>query len=100
VEEGTSSSWDGIGLLLCAHIILRLQMVTHKRAVPALDHFFSAALDYIWPAFDRALSANANSLKNCDTLPTDLMPHYVCNLIKWLGFKNKIHFSLDHSPLL
>ncbi|XP_021948415.1 vacuolar protein sorting-associated protein 52 homolog [Folsomia candida] len=77
VDEGTSNSWDGIGLLLCAHIVLRLQMVTHKRAVPALDHLFSAALDYIWPAFDRALSANAFSLKGCETMPTDLMPHYI-----------------------
>jgi hypothetical protein len=56
-------------------------MVSHKRAVPALDHFFSAALDYIWPSFDRALSANAYSLKACETLPTDLMPHYVRYLI-------------------
>lgn len=77
IEDGTSSSWDGIGLLLCAHIVLRLQMVTHKRAVPALDQFFSAALDCIWPALDRSLTANAYSLRNCETMPTDLMPHYV-----------------------
>jgi hypothetical protein len=56
-------------------------MVTHKRAVPALDHLFSAALDYIWPAFDRALSANAYSLKLSETMPTDLMPHYVSKRI-------------------
>ena len=52
-------------------------MVTHKRAVPALDQFFSAALDCIWPALDRSLTANAYSLRNCETMPTDLMPHYV-----------------------
>lgn len=77
IEEGTASNWDGIGLLLCAHIILRLQMVTHKRAVPALDHFFSAALDLIWPAIDRSIAANAYALRTCETVPGDLMPHYV-----------------------
>jgi hypothetical protein len=77
IEEGVMSSWDGIGILLCAHIILRLQLVAHKRAVPALDRFFGAALDSIWPALDRSLSANTLSLRNTDTMPTDLMPHYI-----------------------
>ena len=71
------NSWDGIGILLCAHIILRLQLVAHKRAVPALDRFFSAALDSIWPSLDRSLTANTLSLRNCETMPSDLMPHYV-----------------------
>jgi len=106
VEEGTSASWDGIGLLICAHIILRLQMVTHKRAVPALDQFFSAALDYIWPSFDRAMSANAYSLKGCETMPTDLMPHYVRffdEIINVIVFGNRNLVKLlqitDHSSI-
>lgn len=77
VEEGTSSSWDTIGILLCAHIVLRLQMVTHKRAVPALDQFFAACLNYIWPAFERSINANIYSLQTCVIMPIDVMPHYV-----------------------
>src|ERR1700683_1764248 len=43
------------------HVILRLQLVSHKRAVPALDAFFTAALDQLWPYLDRSLTENAYS---------------------------------------
>jgi hypothetical protein len=56
-------------------------MVTHKRAVPALDQFFAAALNHIWPMFDRSIQANAYSLQTCEIMPTDVMPHYVSD--KW-----------------
>lgn len=95
MEDGAHASYDTVGLLLCLHIILRLQLVSHKRAVPSLDHFFTAALDQLWPYLDRSLTENVYSLQRCEILPADVNPHYVIQNLCLFFIYRRININCD-----
>nr|CAD7193636.1 unnamed protein product [Timema douglasi] len=49
LETFVQDCYDTIALFLCLHLILRYQMMCHKRAVPALDHYWDSLQSLIWP---------------------------------------------------
>jgi hypothetical protein len=40
LEKFVQDCYDAIALFLCVHLILRYQLMCHKRAVPALDQYW------------------------------------------------------------
>lgn len=79
-EEEFRSSYDCIGLFLCLHIVYRYRILTHKRAVPALDNYWESMIDILWPRFDITFQMQIQSVKTCDPekLGTcDRTPHYI-----------------------
>nr|CAD7257381.1 unnamed protein product [Timema shepardi] len=79
LETFVQDCYDTIALFLCLHLILRYQMMCHKRAVPALDHYWDSLQSLIWPRFEYVFRLNIQSIKDCD--PTkfskEMGPHYI-----------------------
>ncbi|XP_063234732.1 vacuolar protein sorting-associated protein 52 homolog isoform X2 [Bacillus rossius redtenbacheri] len=79
MEAYTQDCYDTIALFLCLHLILRYQMMCHKRAVPALDRYWDSLQSLIWPRFEYVFRLNIQSIKDCD--PTkfskEMGPHYI-----------------------
>ncbi|XP_026292867.1 vacuolar protein sorting-associated protein 52 homolog [Frankliniella occidentalis] len=71
--------YDTIALFLSVHIILRYQLLCHKRAVPALDQYFDSLQSIIWPRFEFVFQQNIQSVRDCD--PTkfgkEMRPHAI-----------------------
>lgn len=71
--------YDAIALFLCLHLVIRYQLICHKRVVPALDKYWSNMTSVIWPRFEYVFQLNIHSVKYCD--PMKLMketgPHYI-----------------------
>lgn len=79
-EEEFRTSYDCIGLFLCLHIVYRYRILSHKRAVPALDSYWEALVDMLWPRFETIFQMQIQSVKTCDPekLGTcDARPHYI-----------------------
>lgn len=80
MEEEFNSSFDSIGLFLCLHIIYRFKILSHKRAVSALDQHWDGLVRIIWPRFDQLFQSHIQSVRGCDiskvTL-SDTRPHYI-----------------------
>ncbi|XP_055750368.1 vacuolar protein sorting-associated protein 52 homolog isoform X2 [Salvelinus fontinalis] len=75
-----SDCYDSIAVFLCIHIILRFRAITTKRAIPALDKYWEAVLELLWPRFELILEINIQSI--CNTDPQNLgvldtRPHYI-----------------------
>ncbi|XP_046675531.1 vacuolar protein sorting-associated protein 52 homolog [Homalodisca vitripennis] len=74
-----SSCYDSIALFLCMHLVLRYQLLCHKRAVPALDQYWDTMQAIIWHRFEYVFRLNIQSVKDCD--PTkfskETKPHYI-----------------------
>ena len=49
VDATVTECHDSIGLFLCIHLVLRYQLMCHKRAVPALDKYWDMLLNLLWP---------------------------------------------------
>ncbi|KAK7792075.1 hypothetical protein R5R35_003549 [Gryllus longicercus] len=79
LEKFVQESYDAIALFLCVHLVLRYQLLCHKRAVPALDRYWDGLQALIWPRFERIIRMNIESVQNCDTLKfsKELRPHYI-----------------------
>ncbi|KAJ9578638.1 hypothetical protein L9F63_005128 [Diploptera punctata] len=79
LETFVQDCFDAIALFLCVHLILRYQLMCHKRAVPALDRYWDTLQTIIWPRFEYIFRLNIQSIKDCD--PTkfskELGPHYI-----------------------
>ncbi|PSN53047.1 Vacuolar protein sorting-associated protein 52 [Blattella germanica] len=79
LETFVQDCYDAIALFLCVHLILRYQLMCHKRAVPALDRYWDTLQAVIWPRFEYIFRLNIQSVKDCD--PTkfnkEMGPHYV-----------------------
>lgn len=75
-----SDCYDIISMFLCIQLILRYQLMCHKRCVPALDKYWDSLQAVIWPRFELVFRLNTASIRECD--PTkfnkELGPHYVC----------------------
>uniref|UniRef100_A0A1B6C1U5 Vacuolar protein sorting-associated protein 52 homolog n=1 Tax=Clastoptera arizonana TaxID=38151 RepID=A0A1B6C1U5_9HEMI len=79
LETFASNCYDTIALLLCVHLVLRYQLLCHKRAVPALDDYWDNMQAILWQRFEYVFHLNIASVKDCD--PTkfnkELKPHYI-----------------------
>jgi len=51
LEKFVQDCYDAIALFLCVHLILRYQLMCHKRAVPALDQYWDKLQNVIWPRY-------------------------------------------------
>ncbi|XP_065146961.1 vacuolar protein sorting-associated protein 52 homolog [Paramisgurnus dabryanus] len=72
--------YDSIAVFLCIHIILRFKAITAKRNVPALDKYWEAVLELLWPRFELILEMNIQSIRNTDPQKLgvlDTRPHYI-----------------------
>ncbi|XP_059412927.1 vacuolar protein sorting-associated protein 52 homolog [Carassius carassius] len=75
-----SDCYDSIAVFLCIHIILRFRAVTVKRNIPALDKYWEAVLELLWPRFELILEMNIQSIRNTDPQKLgvlDTRPHYI-----------------------
>ncbi|XP_072749370.1 vacuolar protein sorting-associated protein 52 homolog [Anoplolepis gracilipes] len=71
--------YDTIALFLCLHLVMRYQLMCHKRAVPALDKYWETLTAIIWPRFQMVFQLNIQSIKDCDPLKLnkETGPHYI-----------------------
>ncbi|XP_063325257.1 vacuolar protein sorting-associated protein 52 homolog [Pelmatolapia mariae] len=75
-----SDCYDSIAVFLCIHIILRFRAITAKRSIPALDKYWEAVLELLWPRFELILEMNISSIRNTDPQKLgvlDTRPHYI-----------------------
>ncbi|KAJ8000122.1 hypothetical protein DPEC_G00201570 [Dallia pectoralis] len=75
-----SDCYDSIAVFLCIHVVLRFRAVTVKRAIPALDKYWEAVLELLWPRFELILEMNIQSIRNTDPQKLGLLdtrPHYI-----------------------
>ncbi|XP_060948275.1 vacuolar protein sorting-associated protein 52 homolog [Limanda limanda] len=75
-----SDCYDSIAVFLCIHIILRFRAITAKRSIPALDKYWEAVLELLWPRFELILEMNIHSIRNTDPQKLgvlDTRPHYI-----------------------
>uniref|UniRef100_A0A671TML7 Vacuolar protein sorting-associated protein 52 homolog n=1 Tax=Sparus aurata TaxID=8175 RepID=A0A671TML7_SPAAU len=75
-----SDCYDSIAVFLCIHIILRFRAITAKRTIPALDKYWEAVLELLWPRFEMILEMNIHSIRNTDPQKLgvlDTRPHYI-----------------------
>ncbi|XP_012711814.2 vacuolar protein sorting-associated protein 52 homolog isoform X2 [Fundulus heteroclitus] len=75
-----SDCYDSIAIFLCIHIILRFRAITAKRTIPALDKYWEAVLELLWPRFELLLEMNIQSIRNTDPQKLgvlDTRPHYI-----------------------
>uniref|UniRef100_A0A8C2XCV9 Vacuolar protein sorting-associated protein 52 homolog n=1 Tax=Cyclopterus lumpus TaxID=8103 RepID=A0A8C2XCV9_CYCLU len=75
-----SDCYDSIAVFLCLHIVLRFRAVTAKRTIPALDKYWEAVLELLWPRFELILEMNIHSIRNTDPQKLgvlDTRPHYI-----------------------
>uniref|UniRef100_A0A4W5J991 Vacuolar protein sorting-associated protein 52 homolog n=1 Tax=Hucho hucho TaxID=62062 RepID=A0A4W5J991_9TELE len=75
-----SDCYDSIAVFLCIHIILRFRATTNKRTIPALDKYWDAVLELLWPRFELILEMNIQSIRNTDPQKLGLLdtrPHYI-----------------------
>uniref|UniRef100_A0A3B5KEH5 Vacuolar protein sorting-associated protein 52 homolog n=1 Tax=Takifugu rubripes TaxID=31033 RepID=A0A3B5KEH5_TAKRU len=61
-----SDCYDSIAVFLCIHIILRFRAITTKRDIPALNKYWEAVLEMLWPRFELILEMNIHSIRNTD----------------------------------
>uniref|UniRef100_A0A1A8HXB9 Vacuolar protein sorting-associated protein 52 homolog n=2 Tax=Nothobranchius TaxID=28779 RepID=A0A1A8HXB9_NOTKU len=75
-----SDCYDSIAIFLCIHIILRFRAITTKRTIPALDKYWDAVLELLWPRFELILEMNIQSIRSTDPQKLgvlDTRPHYI-----------------------
>ncbi|XP_077286591.1 vacuolar protein sorting 52 [Arctopsyche grandis] len=80
METYVEECYDSIALFLCIQLILRYQLMCHKRAVPALDRYWDSLQRIIWPRLEYVFKLNIQSVRDCD--PTkfvnkEMGPHYI-----------------------
>jgi hypothetical protein len=51
LQSFVDDSYDAIALFLCLHLVMRYQLMCHKRAVPALDKYWDNMTGIIWPRY-------------------------------------------------
>jgi len=79
LETYVQDCFDTIALFLCIQLILRYQIMCHKRCVNALDKYWESLQNAIWPRFEYLFRLNIQSIRDCD--PTKFSketgPHYI-----------------------
>uniref|UniRef100_A0A6M2DQG4 Vacuolar protein sorting-associated protein 52 homolog n=1 Tax=Xenopsylla cheopis TaxID=163159 RepID=A0A6M2DQG4_XENCH len=98
LETFVQESYDSIALFLCVHLILRYQLMCHKRCVPALDMYWDSLQSAIWPRFEHIFQLNIQSIRDCD--PTkfnkEMGPHYITR--RYAEFSAAIVGISEHFP--
>ncbi|XP_050459656.1 vacuolar protein sorting-associated protein 52 homolog [Cataglyphis hispanica] len=79
LQSFVDDCYDTIALFLCLHLVMRYQLICHKRAVPALDKYWDTLTAIIWPRFHMVFQLNIQSIKDCDPLKLnkETGPHYI-----------------------
>ncbi|XP_062873600.1 vacuolar protein sorting-associated protein 52 homolog [Trichomycterus rosablanca] len=80
ISTYVSDCYDSIAVFLCIHIILRFKAITAKRTIPALDKYWEAVLEMLWPRFELILEMNIQSIRDTDPQKLgvlDTRPHYI-----------------------
>lgn len=80
MEGYVSACYDGIAVFLCIHIALRYRALMGKRNVPAMDRYWEALLELLWPRFEHILELNIHSIQSTDPQKLgslDTRPHYI-----------------------
>ncbi|XP_012275317.1 vacuolar protein sorting-associated protein 52 homolog [Orussus abietinus] len=79
VQSFVDDCYDTIALFLCLHLVMRYQLMCHKRAVPALDKYWDNLTSAIWPRFEYVFQLNIQSIKECDPMKfnREMGPHYI-----------------------
>lgn len=99
LETFVADCYDTIALFLCFHLILRYQLMCHKRCVPALDSYWDSLQSIILPRFEYVFRLNINSIRDCD--PTkfnrEMGPHYVSHRNSPVMIHFTINKILDNS---
>lgn len=80
LETFVVDCFDTIALFLCIQLILRYQIMCHKRCVNALDKYWDTLQSTLWPRFETIFRMNIQSIRDCD--PTKFSsketgPHYI-----------------------
>ncbi|XP_055684626.1 vacuolar protein sorting-associated protein 52 homolog [Lutzomyia longipalpis] len=98
VETYIQDCFDCIAMFLCIHLILRYQLMCHKRCVPALDKYWDSLQAVIWPRLEVIFRANIQSVRDCD--PTkftrEMGPH--CITRRYAEFSAAIVGISEHFP--
>lgn len=98
MDAYVQDSYDIIGMFLCIQLILRYQLMCHKRCVPALDKYWDSLQSCIWPRFEMVFRHNTQSIRECD--PTkfnkELGPHYITR--RYAEFSAAIVGISEHFP--
>ncbi|UXI19099.1 hypothetical protein NH340_JMT05042 [Sarcoptes scabiei] len=80
VDTVFSQSYDAIALFVCIHIIYRFRMVSLKRNVLVLNHYWERLVKDIWPQFEEVFLMHIKSIKFYDLnkiTKIDTRPHYI-----------------------
>ncbi|XP_066473420.1 vacuolar protein sorting-associated protein 52 homolog isoform X2 [Tiliqua scincoides] len=80
MDSYVSDCYDSIAIFLCIHIVLRFKAIVAKRNVPAIDKYWDALLELLWPRFEHILELNIQSIQNTDPQKLgflDTRPHYI-----------------------
>ncbi|XP_037039849.1 vacuolar protein sorting-associated protein 52 homolog [Bradysia coprophila] len=98
VETYIQDCYDTIAMFLCVQLILRYQIMCHKRCVPALDKYWDSLQAAIWPRFEQIFRMNTQSVRECD--PTkfnkETGPHYITR--RYAEFSAAIVGISEHFP--
>uniref|UniRef100_A0A8C3CPZ9 VPS52 subunit of GARP complex n=1 Tax=Cairina moschata TaxID=8855 RepID=A0A8C3CPZ9_CAIMO len=80
MEGYVCDCYDGIAVFLCIHIVLRFKAIMAKRNIPAVEKYWDALLELLWPRFEHILELNIQSIQNTDPQRLgflDTRPHYI-----------------------
>lgn len=61
LQSFVEDCYDTIALFLCLHLMMRYQLICHKRAVPALDKYWETLTNTIWPRYLNMFKSNCNN---------------------------------------
>ncbi|NXD46891.1 VPS52 protein, partial [Copsychus sechellarum] len=80
MESYVSDCYDAIAVFLCIHLVLRFRALMAKRNVPAVDGYWGALLELLWPRFELILELHIQSVQGTDPHrlgELDTRPHYL-----------------------
>lgn len=98
LETYIHDCYDTIAMFLCIQLILRYQLMCHKRCVPALDKYWDMLQAEIWPRFEMVFRLNIQSIRECDPskFNKELGPHYITR--RYAEFSAAIVGISEHFP--
>ncbi|KAH9529459.1 Vacuolar protein sorting-associated protein 52 [Dermatophagoides farinae] len=73
IDSLFSQSYDAIALFVCLHIIYRYRILSLKRNVIVLSHYWERVVKTIWPQFEQVFLMHIESIKFYDLLNFPLL---------------------------
>lgn len=79
LETYVANCYDMIALFLCIHLVVRYQLLCHRRAVPALDQYWATMQHILSQRFEYVFELNILSVKDCNPAKfnKEMKPHYI-----------------------